>query len=312
MSGTLANLFALNTEQLQNILNGYNIQGPESMFTLIYFLYQHQWFDETDQDKLKTIVEDSDKSTIYRKQLYNYGQHIDDIQSLAVQLQNVSINDNIEDIKQKYELIEQQVSKSNADLPELQSLFRLIDRYFFNNDIHSLLKDKRLILQYSNKMTKTGGNLKHTKNSNHYTITISSIVNTQPFHVSKSNNPSFKKGDYLQVNNSTQSITYTLAHELVHLYLCLSNKPSGHTAEFKDIALNKLGQSEIKHSMLSGEIDIQIPKDDLYIGKTVSFQNNSGVWITDQIIRINPTSVTIKNNNTKYRIPYSLLREFPS
>lgn len=201
-------------------------------------------------------------------------------------------------------------------LPEnkLKDLFQLYDKYFFNSKISSLLQneDRTLTFKISTSLTKTAGRL-HTLGLCH-TLEISLTVLQETF--CKGEN--VLKINGLKVKNRLEALCNIFEHELTHLIIHLI-KPktkdidySSHGKKFYNIVNGYFKHTECRHGLLAGDSDVKEQqtaekKSALKVGDTVTFLGKDKVMIMGIIERVNAKTVSVKEGNIKYRIPYGLL-----
>jgi hypothetical protein len=95
-----------------------------------------------------------------------------------------------------------------------------------------------------------------------------------------------------------------LEHEMLHVYLWANDLPNGHTEEFRLMALELFGHTEIRHTLRYGSSDA--PIEQFTIGSRVRFHFREQL-LRGVILRIRRNATVLAEDDRKFYVPLSLL-----
>lgn len=179
---------------------------------------------------------------------------------------------------------------------DLIRLFELYDQYFFNGFFYDNCKDT-LSFRLSSRMTKTGGKVTHHKNSNTYTISLSTVLLFQTFEdVQKT-----IRVNGLVCYDRLEAAMRILEHEIIHLMeLVVQGSSSCSNNKFRHKARNIFGHTETTHQLITQEVRA-LAKYKLKIGDKVLF-DIEGEAQRGIIYRITKrATVMVKNSAGNFR-----------
>lgn len=229
-----------------------------------------------------------------------------------------------DEIKEKTNRIYRRILKESQNIFEgnfkrigtsdLKRLFELYDQHFFNGFFYDNCKDK-LTFRLSSRMTKTAGKVTHHKQSNSYTISLSTILLFQTFEDVQ---------ETVRVNgivcyDRLEAAMRVLEHEIIHLMeLTVHGISSCSNNKFKHKAKKIFGHTDVTHQLITQEVRA-LSKYELKIGDEVLFEFEGEVH-RGIIYKITKrATVMVKNSNgdfmdskgyryTKYYIPLQFLK----
>ena len=95
-----------------------------------------------------------------------------------------------------------------------------------------------------------------------------------------------------------------LEHEMLHVYYWSKELPNGHTDEFRQLALEKFGHTEIRHTLRYGSSETSI--EQLSIGARVRFHFREQL-LRGVILNIRRNATVLAEDERKFYAPLSLL-----
>jgi hypothetical protein len=100
-----------------------------------------------------------------------------------------------------------------------------------------------------------------------------------------------------------------LEHEMLHVYLWINKLPNGHTIQFQELALEKFGHTEMRHTLRHHRLDDAPPISaaQLSIGSRVRFPFREE-FLRGVILSIRRNATVLAEDERKFYVPISLLR----
>ncbi|MEW6730703.1 MAG: SprT-like domain-containing protein [Acidobacteriota bacterium] len=95
-----------------------------------------------------------------------------------------------------------------------------------------------------------------------------------------------------------------LEHEMVHVYLWLKHRPNDHSEEFCQLAFEKFGHTEMRHTLRYGPAPIT--EQEFSVGARVRFPFREEL-MRGIILRIRRNATVLAEDKRKYYVPLSLL-----
>ena len=187
------------------------------------------------------------------------------------------------------------ITKLSEEL--LQQLYYYYNYYFFGNTL-----PQQIILSFSNKLQKTSGQtqVRSISSGRCYTIKISLPL---------FKNIMAKEKPFKNYYTTLGALQMTIEHELIHLSIFVNNKYkpgrdriySAHGLLFKEYAIAVFGEVFVCHNFLQ---ENSLQKEDLHIGKLVSFSQYQGI-----IVKINKTRVLVWTGTQIYTVSITTLKK---
>ena len=205
----------------------------------------------------------------------------------------------------------------NFSKKEMDTLFKIIDKTYFNNLLTNLINsDKSIELSFltTKAYKKTGGycEMKKDYKKCYYKIALAPKIPIIAFTKHKyQNSNSILKYCF----NPLDCIIDVMSHEIVHFIifaLCpYYDVPGGHSEEFKKIIYNMFGHTNFRHSI--GRTPDREPIKTIFTKDKIIEENakyiyfkhdkNSEELLKEEIIKLNPKKVKTRN----YLVPYQLI-----
>lgn len=188
-------------------------------------------------------------------------------------------------------------------------LLRLYDEFFFEGQLYMRLEG-RITYRFSNRMTKTGGRVRHDRKKKTYELALSRALIVRPF--SEEGRSYLVNG--IRVASSIDAMMCIMEHELVHiLEFELNGSSSCGKHPFKTMARNIFGHTDTKHAL-------RIDKENggtsgLSVGTRVRF-NYRGSVFTGTITRITKRATVVLDASCKgayqrFYVPLDMLTAIP-
>lgn len=182
-------------------------------------------------------------------------------------------------------------------------LFRLHDRYFFDNSLGFIMKERKINVDF--KVQKVGQAagfcaVRHRDGSCQYTLALSPVMNDLFSKGERS-----LKANGLKCANRLECIQIVFEHELTHLLLnifCQDQTPHG--IRFKAIVSAMYGHTSASHELTLGDADAKEEKIKSVLGMglakgdTVRWQQSPTKWLTGTVMvkpKANAKTVHIKS-----------------
>ncbi len=139
---------------------------------------------------------------------------------------------------------------------DLEMLFDLYDRTFFDRQCQALLGDTPLSFRLSKRMTQAGGKAtrREIRHRNGQPASIEyeiAVATTLLFNTFQGDDPPVSMSG-IECHNRLQALQRVFEHELVHLIeMLIWNKSSCSAARFQSIANRVFGHTEHRHQLIT-------------------------------------------------------------
>jgi hypothetical protein len=111
----------------------------------------------------------------------------------------------------------------------------------------------------------------------------------------------------LPCENREGVVRHVLEHEMLHVYLWCKKLPNGHTEEFRQLALEFFGHTEMRHTLRYGTTAVaETSVEQLTIGARVRFHFREQL-LRGVILRIRRNATVLAEDERKFYVPLSLL-----
>jgi hypothetical protein len=106
--------------------------------------------------------------------------------------------------------------------------------------------------------------------------------------------------------NRTEVVRCVLEHEMLHVYLWVNKLPNGHTEEFRQLAFDFFGHTEMRHTLRYGN-NVAVSTEPFSIGARVRFPFRETL-LRGVILNIKRNATVQVEDERKFYVPLSLLR----
>ena len=186
----------------------------------------------------------------------------------------------------------------------LMNLFDSYDSSFFQKALKQIMITKNITLniEYSEKMTKTGGHCE--KNGCIYTIRISAPVIMNTFRNGERAHPA----NGSQCYDRLECLMNIFEHELIHFVIGITHGHvkkdpiyGSHGLFFQQLAMAYFGHTEFTHSLNSG-LEVDGKREDFQVGNYVTYKSKTGALVTSVITQINRKTAGLGNITAPFQI----------
>ena len=110
----------------------------------------------------------------------------------------------------------------------------------------------------------------------------------------------------LVCENREEVVRHVLEHEMLHVYLWINRLPNGHNEHFRQLALERFGHTEIRHTLRYGGSGAN-SGEPFEIGARVKFPFREQ-FLRGVILAIRRNATVLAEDERKFYVPLSLLR----
>lgn len=179
---------------------------------------------------------------------------------------------------------------------DLKRLFELYDKNFFDGFFCKNYKEK-ISFRLSKRMTKSAGKVNSSKQTEHYTIALSTTLIFQTFDDIKRE----ITVNGIVCHDRLEATMHVVEHEIIHLLELVSfGSTSCSKPRFKKLSNNIFGHTDVTHKLIT-QTERADKKFNLHVGDSVSFEYRGKVY-QGTISRITKrATVMVKDKKGSYR-----------
>jgi hypothetical protein len=191
----------------------------------------------------------------------------------------------------------------------LEQMYTIYDQMFFDSQLSGITtkNNVNLTLQFSDKLTKTGGSC--DKKRCVYIIKISQPIILDTFK----HGESFHISNGLKCYDRLECLMNVFEHELMHFVVGIthghvSKDPiyKAHGLYFQQLVRSYFGHTKFHHELIHTGRNTEITgkKEDFSEHDYVTYRSKKGFLVTGQILKLNPKRAVVDNMT----VPYSMLQ----